>query len=208
MSFQRGMCGNLSSGRCEAAASQAYAMETPAPISFTYGFADYLALNRLMRRDSLWKRTQLVRVPLAAALAVAGLIALQSAIYDRSVTRALGQLVVIWEFWAIVAASLPLVLILNRLELWVYYRRQRLDGTTISVSFDDGKGISSESPVGSGVIPWSSMRKLVSDADAHVLLYENRMIGLCLPRRAFAGEQAFTDTAAYIRTHLSSRSAG
>jgi hypothetical protein len=182
-------------------------MATPGPITFTYGFDDYLALNRLMRRDSLWKRTQFVRAPLAVAVAVAATIAIDAAMGGRSVAGALGQLPAMWEFWVLVAASLPLVWFLNRLELGVYYRRQRMDGQVVSVSFDDQKGIMSEGPSGMGVISWTGVRKLVSDADAHVVLYENRMIGLCLPRRAFASQQAFDDAARYVSARIASRNA-
>jgi hypothetical protein len=179
-------------------------MDAPGRITFTYGFADYLALNRLMRRDSLWKRTQFIRVPLAVALAVAAIIAIHAAMNGRSVGQALGQLPVMWEFWVLIAAILPLVLFLNRLELGVYYRRQRIDGQAISISFDDEKGITSEGPSGTGVIAWNGVRKLVSDADVHVILYENRMIGLCLPRRAFASQQAFDDLARYVEARIAS----
>jgi hypothetical protein len=112
-----------------------------------------------------------------------------------------------WEFWVIVAALVPLIWFLNRLELGVYYRRQRIDGHEISVSFDDEKGIMSEGPSGTGVIAWAGVRRLASDADAHVVLYENRMIGLCLPRRAFASQQAFDDAARYISARIASRHA-
>ncbi len=177
-------------------------MQTPAPISFVYSFADYQALNRLMRRDSLWKRMQFVRVLLAVAVAIAAIVAIHAAMNGRSATRALAQLPAMWEFWVIVAAFVPLVLFLNRLELGVYYRRQRIDGQTITVDFDDEKGLASEGPSGAGVIKWTGVRKLVSDVDAHVVLYENRMIGLCLPRRAFASQQAFDDAGRYIAERL------
>jgi hypothetical protein len=182
-------------------------METPEPITFKYGFADYQALNRLMRRDSLWKRTQFIRVPVAIAAAVAAIVAIHAAMSSQSVARALGQLPAMWEFWVIVPAVLPLVWFLNRLELGVYYRRQRIDGQAITVSFDDEKGIMSEGPSGLGAIGWTGVRTLVSDADAHVVLYENRMIGLCLPRRAFASQKAFDDAALYISARIATKNA-
>jgi hypothetical protein len=182
-------------------------MQTPEPIVFTYSFADYQALNRLMRRDSLWKRTQFIRVPVAIAAAVAGIVAIHAAMTGRSAPRALALLPVMWEFWALIAGLVPLIWFLNRLELGVYYRRQRIDGQMITVSFDDEKGILSEGPSGTGAIAWSGVRKLVSDAEAHVLLYENRMIGLCLPRRAFASQEAFDHVARYVAERLASRHA-
>jgi hypothetical protein len=177
-------------------------MATPEPIRFTYTYSDYQALNRLMRMDSLWKRTQFIRVPLAAALGVAGIVMLEAVFRGRDLLRTFSVLVATWQYWAFIVLSIPLAWLLNRLELWVYYRRQRLDGTLITVIFDDERGVLSESPTGAGSIPWSGVRKLVSDADAHVLLYENRMIGLCLPRRAFASQQAFVEVADYIAARL------
>jgi hypothetical protein len=182
-------------------------MDTPGPISFTYSFADYQAQNRLMRRDNLWKRMQFVRVPLAAAVAIAAIVAIHAAMNGRSAATALAHLPAMWEFWVIVAALIPLASFLNRLELGVYYRRQRIDGQTITVRFDDEKGIVSEGPTGAGVTGWTGVRKLVSDPDAHVVLFENRMIGLCLPRRAFASQQAFDDAARYVSARIAARHA-
>jgi hypothetical protein len=179
-------------------------VDTPAPISFTYVFGDYLMLNRMMRRDSLLERMQFVLVPTAAALAMVGFVTIQAAMTGRDVARAFTYLVGMWQFWAFIAAMLPLVWSINWLELKVYYRRQRIDGSVIFVSFDDADGIKSKGPLGEGTMSWSATRKLASDADAHVLLYKNRMIGLCLPRRAFASQQAFDDAGRYINIRIGS----
>jgi YcxB-like protein len=182
-------------------------MEKPGPITFTYSYTDYLALNRLMRRDSLWKRTQFIRVPLAAAIAVSCIVVAQAAFRDQSIAGAFSQVWVSWEFWAIVAASPVLVWIINRIELRLYYRRQRIDGAMISISFDDKNGITSEGPTGTGIVPWSAVRKIVSDANAHVVLYENRAIGLCLPRHAFESQKGFDDMAAYFSARINTKPA-
>jgi YcxB-like protein len=182
-------------------------MDKPGSITFAYSYPDYLALNRLMRRDNLWKRTQFIRVPLAAAVAVAGFVVAQAAYSDQNIAGALSQILVSWEFWAIIAASPVLVWVINWIELRLYYRRQRIDGAMISVSFDDRKGITSEGPTGTGIVPWSAVRKIVSDANAHVVLYENRAIGLCLPRRAFATQKAFDEAAAYIAAKIAAKAA-
>ncbi len=182
-------------------------MDKPGSITFAYSYPDYLALNRLMRRDNLWKRTQFIRVPLAAFLAVAGFVVAQSAYRGQSIAGAFNQVLVSWEFWAIIAASPVLVWIINRIELRLYYRRQRIDGAMISISFDDKKSITSEGPTGTGIVPWSAVRKIVSDANAHVVLYENRAIGLCLPRRAFETQQAFDEAAEFIAARISTKPA-
>jgi YcxB-like protein len=180
-------------------------MEKPKSITFTYSYSDYLALNRLMRRDSIWKRTQFIRVPMAAALAVVGFVVAQAAFAGRSSSGALYQVLLSWELWAIIAASPAVVWIVNQVELRLYYRRQRIDGSLISVTFDDVKGITSEGPTGTGIMPWSAVRKVVSDTHAFVVLYENRAIGLCLPRRAFETQQAFDDALAYVAERITAK---
>lgn len=177
-------------------------METPAPITFTYGYADYQAQNRLMRRDSLWKRTQFFRVPLAAALGMAAYVVLDAWYRGVSPSGALSGLVGAWQYWAAIAGMIPFIWLLNWIELKVYYHRQRMDGARITITFDKKQGIMSEGPSGTGFLPWSGIRKLVSDAQAHVVLCENRMIGLCLPRRAFASQKDFEAAAVYISSCL------
>jgi hypothetical protein len=177
-------------------------MVTPKPITFTYSYADYKVLNRLMRRDSPWKRWRYFAVPFLAALLLAIVMMILSLIGGRSISNVLGYLVGRWEFWAFIAASSPVVWIIDQVELKLYYKRQRADGMVISVGFDAAKGITSESSSGLGVIPWSAVRKVVSDADAHVVLYENRAIGMCLPRRAFETQKDFDDIRSYISAQI------
>jgi hypothetical protein len=173
-------------------------MNTPEPVSFTYTYADYKVLNRLMRRDSLWKRTQYIRVPLFAAVLVVSI----AVFLGSNPVDALQEALATWQLWAFLAAIFPFIALMNEIELRLFYRRQRIDRTQVLVSFDDERGITTESTVGLGTLPWKVIRKIVSDADAHVILYENRAIGLCLPRRAFGSQQAFDDAAVYVNSHI------
>ncbi len=177
-------------------------MDRPGPITFTYGYADYQALNRLMRRDSIWKRTQFIRVPLGVALGVTAVVIFLALNDGVSVPKTLANMLTQWLLWALIAVSVPFVWILNQIELKIYYRRQRFDGALICVSVDDEAGITSQGHTGTATQPWSAIRKIVSDAEAHVILYDNRIIGMCLPRRAFGTQKAFDDFAAYAAAHI------
>jgi hypothetical protein len=170
----------------------------PASIRYTYCWDDYVALSRIVRRESAWKRYQIIIVPAAMTLALLAGLAAVSAWNGNDVGRAVRFVLSTWQFWLLPPSLMILIPIINRIELAVWYKRQRIDEVEISVMFDDPLGLRSESKDGAGVIAWSAIRKVATKGDMHVVLQQNRIVGVCLPRRAFASDAHF----AAARTHI------
>jgi hypothetical protein len=170
----------------------------PAPVRFTYTWDDYVALNRVLRRESFWKRNQLVLVPvLLTGTLLAGVVAI-TAWNGHDVGRALRIAFTTWPFWLLPPFLIVLILIFNRLELGMWYRRQKVDGLEVRSDFDDPQGLRFHTMDGSGVIAWSAIRKVGTDSGVHVVLQRNRMTGVCLPRRAFSSDVDFDAAKAHI----------
>jgi hypothetical protein len=170
----------------------------PAPIRYTYAWDDYVALSRVVRRESFWKRNQIVVVPVLLTLCMfAGVLAV-TAWNGRDVGRAARIVLTTWHFWLLPPVLVVLIRFFNWLELVVWYRRQKVDGLEVRISFDDPQGLRTESKDGSGVIAWRAIRKVETEGGMHVVLQENRLVGVCLPRRAFASDADFDAAKSHI----------
>jgi hypothetical protein len=174
----------------------------PAPIRYTYAWGDYVALSRVVRRESFWRRNQTVVVPALLTLGMlAGILAV-TAWKGNDVGRALRFVLTTWHFWLLPPTLIVLILFFNRLELGMWYRKQKIDGVDVAVSFDDPKGLRTETKDGSSVIAWRAIRKVETEGDMHVVLQQNRIVGVCLPRRAFASDADFAAAKTYIEDSL------
>jgi hypothetical protein len=174
----------------------------PAPIRFTYSWDDYVGLDRALRRESFLKRHQLVIVPLFLTVCVVGFAFGLSAWNGQPARRFFTEIASNIYIWLLPVVFVPLILVANWIEKRLWYRRQRVDGTEITIHFDDPRGLGQESKVAGGVSAWSALRKVVTISGMHVVLFENRMIGICLPRRAFASDAHFDATKAHIEQKI------
>jgi hypothetical protein len=174
----------------------------PAPVRYTYCWDDYVALDKALRRESFLKRYQLLIVPVFLTLCIVGVMAGLQAYQGRDVGRSLSVLLTFGWFWLIPFAIVPVILIANRIERGIWYKRQRIDGKDVDVVFDDPKGLSLATKDGAGVIAWSAIRKIATDGGMHVVFQDNRLVGVCLPRRAFASDAAFDEARAFIEARI------
>jgi hypothetical protein len=170
----------------------------PASVRYTYSWDDYVALDRALRKDNVWKRHQLIIVPVFLTLCMAGLVIGMNTWNGRSITATIPALLSTPYFWLAPFAFVPLILGANRIERGIWYKRQKIDGVEVTVRFDDPGGLSLSTRDGAGVIAWRAIRKVTGEATMHVVLQDNRMVGVCLPRRAFASDAEFDGAKAFI----------
>jgi hypothetical protein len=175
----------------------------PAPVRYTFAWDDYVGLDLALRRESFMKRNQLVIVPLFLTLCVIGFAFGISAVSGQPAGRFFTEIASNIYIWLLPIALVPVILIANRIERRIWYKRQRVDGLEIEARFDDPKGLRLESVNGGGVNAWSAIRKVVTVGATHVVLLENRMVGVCLPRRAFASDADFDAAKAHIERKIS-----
>jgi hypothetical protein len=170
----------------------------PASVRYAYGWDDYVSLDAALRRESFLKRHQLIIVPLFLTLCVLGFAFGLSAWKGQPAGRLFSDIASNAYLWLVPPAFAVLVIVANRIERRIWYKRQLVDGMEIEVAFDDPRGLLLESKQGSGVNAWGSIRKVVTVRGTHVVLIENRMVGICIPRRAFASDAEFDAARSHI----------
>jgi hypothetical protein len=176
----------------------------PAPIRYTFTWEDYVSLDKAVRQDNFWKRNQLVLVPLFLMTCVlVGLVAVPLA-KGRPVYPILAEAFSSVYFWIALPAFLLVILGANRIERGLWYKRQRIDGVEITAAFDDADCLTLESRDGTSKVRWNAIRKVTTDETAHILLQENRMVGIALPKRAFTSDADFAAARAYIESKIAS----
>jgi hypothetical protein len=177
----------------------------PAPIRYTYGWSDYVALDRALRQESFLKRYQLVVVPVFLTSCIAAVSSGMDAWKGQDFFGSLSALVSTGWFWLTPVAIAPLIHGANHIELRLWYRRQRADGMEVEVKFDEPGGLSLASRDGAGTISWDAIRKVSTTDNMHVVLQNNRVVGVCLPRRAFASDSDFDGVKSFIDAKIKER---
>jgi hypothetical protein len=174
----------------------------PAPIRYTFVWEDYVSLDKAVRQENVWKRYQLIIVPAFLMACVTIGLMLPAFVAGRPLWPVMSNALTSFYFWLAIPAFVLLVLGANHMERKLWYRRQRISGVEVEAVFDASDGIRLESKDGVSLLKWAGMRKIVSDEHAHTLLQENRMVGVCLPRRAFASNAEFTAAKAFIEQKI------